>query len=371
MKYLFINSVAGYGSTGKIVEDKCKELVKAGHQCVLAYGRQKVNCNDIDTYKIGNSFDYKMHGLYTRICDRHGFGSKYATIKFLEWVNEYDPDVIWLHNIHGYYINIEILFNYLKKMDKKVYWTLHDCWSFTGHCAYFTYVNCEKWRKGCYNCIQKVTYPKSILIDHSRQNYERKKKLFCGVKNMRLFTPSQWLAGLVKESYLKEYSVKVVRNQIDTNLFKPTFGNFREKYGLQNNIIILGVANKWDERKGLKDYIKLAFMLSKKYKIVLVGLDKNQIRKLPSTILGLPKTETAKQLAEIYTTADVFVNCTYEENYPTVNLEAQACGTPVITYDSGGAGETLQNEKLANRKVPSGDIIGIMKILNKDNSLLT
>ena len=356
MKYLFINVVAGSGSTGKIATQMCRQLQAEGHQCVLAYGRWKANCDDIDTYRIGNALDYRLHGLQTRLFGRHGFGSKSATRKFLKWVEEYDPDVIWLHNIHGYYINIEMLFDYLKKAGKKVYWTLHDCWSFTGHCAYFTYAKCDKWKTGCCECKQKNRYPQSLLIDNSKQNYERKKKAFCGVKNITLITPSQWLADLVKESFLKEYPVEVIRNEIDRNVFKPTESNFRKKYGLEDKIVLLGVASTWDERKGLRDYLKLAEMLPDKYKIVLVGLNKKQLKKLPDNMLGLPRTESANQLAEIYTAADVFVNLSYEENYPTVNLEAQACGTPVIAYDVGGTRETLDKIRIGNKLVKSGDI---------------
>lgn len=359
MKYLFINVVAGSGSTGKIAKQMCKQLQTEGHQCVLAYGRWKVNCDDISTYRIGTAWDYSLHGLQTRLFDRHGFGSKSATRKFLKWVEEYDPDVIWLHNIHGYYINVEMLFEYLRKSNKKVYWTLHDCWSFTGHCAYFTYIQCDKWKSGCYKCKQKNRYPQSLSIDNSKQNYKRKKKAFCGVKDMTLITPSQWLADLVKESFLKEYPIEIVRNQIDRNVFKPTESNFREKYGLEDKVILLGVASVWEERKGLQDYLKLSQILSDKYKIVLVGLNKKQMRNLPDNVLGLPRTESVKQLAEIYTAADVFVNLSYEENYPTVNLEAQACGTLVVAYDVGGARETLDDSFEKEKLVQAGNIEAI------------
>lgn len=344
MKYLFVNAVAGSGSTGKIAAGLCRRLQAQGHQCVLAYGRWKSNCEDIKTYKIGTPLDYRLHGIQTRLFDRHGFGSKSATRKFLKWVNEYNPDVIWLHNVHGYYINIELLFEYLKKTDKKVYWTLHDCWSFTGHCAYFSYVKCDKWKTGCYECKQKSKYPKSFLIDNSKQNYKRKRNVFCGVKDMTLITPSQWLADLVKESFLKEYPVKIIKNKIDTNVFKPTKSDFREKYGLKDKVVLLGVASTWDERKGLQDYLKLSQMLLDKYKIVLVGLNKKQIKNLPENILGLPRTESAKQLAEIYTAADILVNLSYEETFGLTVIEAQACGTPVIVYKGTACEEIADSQ---------------------------
>lgn len=346
MKYLFINSVAGIGSTGRIVADKCRELQAQGNQCVIAFGRAVANCDDIETVKIGTKFDYQWHGVLTRLFDLHGFGSKRATRKFLEWVKEYKPDVIWLHNIHGYYINIELLFDYLKSCGKKIYWTLHDCWAFTGHCSHFTAVKCEQWRSHCSHCSQLRRYPKCYAISNVSRNFERKKASFTGVPNMKLIVPSHWLEGLVKQSFLQEYPVEVFYNTIDMNVFKPTPSNFRERYGLPGKKIVLGVASVWDERKGLNDFIQLANMLDDGYVVVLVGLTDKQIKQLPKKILGIKRTNSAKELAAIYTAADVFVNPTYEDNYPTVNLEAQACGTPVITYDTGGCKETTHNRGL-------------------------
>ena len=352
MKYLFINSVAGFGSTGRIAADKCRELMAQGHRCVLAYGRDKANCDDIATVRIGSAWDYRLHGVESRIFDDQGFGSRAATRRFLAWVREYDPDVIWLHNIHGYYLNMEQLFSYLRTCGKTIYWTLHDCWSFTGHCAYFDYVGCDKWKTGCHHCPQKGSYPASLLLDGSRRNWEKKRALLTGIPNLTIVTPSQWLAGLVKESYLQEYPVEVVYNTINTEIFQPTAGDFREKHGLSDKRIVLGVASVWEERKGLRDFIALAPMLPEHYQIVLVGLTPEQQRTLPPSILALPRTNSARELAEIYTTADVFVNPTYEENYPTVNLEARACGTRVVSYNAGGSGETLGP---GDSLVPKGD----------------
>lgn len=341
MKYLFINSVAGFGSTGRIVAEKCRELMAQGHQCVISYGRDKANCDDIPLICIGSAMDYRLHGLKTRFFDQHGFGSKAATRRFLEQVKEYDPDVIWLHNIHGYYIHIGLLFEYLKTCGKKIIWTLHDCWTMTGHCSHFDYIGCDKWKTGCYDCPQKAEYPASMLLDNSRSNYEKKRNLFTGIPNLTIITPSQWLANLVKESYLKEYPVEVVYNTINTDIFKPTPSDFREKHGLLDKKIILGVASVWTERKGLSDFVKLAGMLDERYQIVLVGLTPDQAKQMPENVIAIPRTNSPQELAAIYTTADVLVNPTYEDNYPTVNLEAQACGTRVVTYDTGGCRETL------------------------------
>ena len=352
MKDLFINSVAGFGSTGRIAADKCRELMREGHDCVLAYGRQKANCDDIKTIQIGTPLDFKFHGVMTRIFDNHGFASAAATRRFLKQVREYDPDVIWLHNIHGYYIHIGLLFDYLRTCGKKIYWTLHDCWSFTGHCSHFDFVGCDRWKTGCHDCPQKGEYPASLLLDGSRGNYKEKKTLFTGIPNLTVITPSKWLAGLVKESFLGDYPVEVVYNTINTDVFKPTPSDFRQKHGLEDKTIVLGVASVWGERKGLQDFVKLSAMLDDDYKIVLVGLTPEHIQKMPDNILALPRTGSVKELAEIYSAADWFVNPTYEDTYPTVNLEARACGTRIISYDTGGSRETLgQNDIL----IPKGD----------------
>lgn len=360
MKYLFINSVAGFGSTGRIAADKCRELTAQGHRCVLAYGRQKANCDDISTIRIGSDLDFKLHGVMNRIFDNHGFGSKAATARFLKQVRELDPDVIWLHNIHGYYIHIGLLFDYLRSCGKKIYWTLHDCWSFTGHCAYFDFVGCEKWKTGCRHCPQKGSYPGSLLLDNSRRNFEAKKKLFTGIPDLTIVTPSKWLADLVKESYLREYPVEVVYNTINTDIFEPTPGDFRKKHGLEEKTLILGVASVWEERKGLRDFVKLAGLLDEDCRIVLVGLTENEMQGLPGNILALPRTGSAKELAELYTTADVFVNPTYEDNLPTVNLEARACGTRIISYNTGGCAETLGEGDIL---VPKGDIQAVYEAI--------
>lgn len=359
MKYLFINSVAGVGSTGRIAAQQCRDLQAQGHTCLLAYGREKANCDDIKTLAIGAPLDYRLHGVQTRVFDRHGFGSKRATRAFLQQVKAYAPDVIWLHNIHGYYINIELLFQYLKTCGKKIYWTLHDCWAFTGHCTHFDFIGCDRWKTDCFQCPQKGEYPKSFVFDNSKNNYQRKKAAFTGVPNLTLIVPSQWLGNLVKQSFLQEYPIEVRYNTIDTTIFKPTESNFREKYNLLDKKIVLGVASTWTPRKGLQDFFKLAQMLDDSYRIVLVGLNDAQMQNLPKNIIGIKRTNSLQELAEIYTAADVFVNPTYEDNYPTVNLEAQACGTPVITYDTGGARETVNGVGV----VEKGDIQKLEKAI--------
>jgi putative colanic acid biosynthesis glycosyltransferase len=363
LKVLQINTVCGVGSVGRIVRQIHEALREKGHESYIAYGRKPLRCDG--AIRIGGDLDVYFHVFLTRVFDLHGFGSKKATKKFLKIVEEINPDIIHLHNIHGYYLNIEVLFDFLKSFDKPVVWTLHDCWAFTGHCSHFTYAKCERWKTGCYSCPEKKSYPRSVIFDNSKSNYARKKKAFTSAKNMTLVTPSQWLAGLVKESFLGDYPVQVIPNGIDTEVFKPTPSDFKKRYGLDGKFLILGVANVWEKRKGFDYFLDLSKYLSDDEIIVLVGLSEERIKNLPNNIIGIKRTNSAKELAEIYTAADVFFNPTLEDNYPTVNLEAQACGTYVITFDSGGTKETIISKEsgIAIKPCNAEDIMNLIRVL--------
>lgn len=342
MKVLMINVVCGIRSTGRICTDLATALEAQGHEVKIAYGRETVP-EQFQKYavRIGSDLDVKLHGVKARLMDGAGFGSKTATKKFIKWVKEYDPDVIHLHNMHGYYINVEVLFDYLKTCGKKVIWTLHDCWSFTGHTPYCDAKKCMRWVKGCYKCPLIKEYPVSF-VDRSRQNWKKKRKIFTGVTNMTIITPSKWLGTWVKKSFLKEYPVKVINNGIDTSQFFSIKSDFRKNNNIENKCVLLGVATSWDKMKGYHDYLELANRLGDDYKIVLVGLTKEQIKSLPKNILGIERTANIQELAEIYTASDLFLNLSYCENYPTVNIEAMACGTAVLTYDTGGSPEIVK-----------------------------
>ena len=334
MKILMINSLCGIRSTGRLCTDLAQRFAAEGHEVKIAYGRMDdvpENCQQF-AHKIGSSLDVRLHGLKTRLFDRHGFGSKAATSAFLRWAEEYQPDMLWLHNLHGYYINIEMLFSWIKKHPgMQVKWTLHDCWAFTGHCSHFSFVGCDKWKTGCFSCPQKNCYPASFM-DNSRMNYQRKKTAFTGVASMTLITPSQWLADLTRESFLGCYPVEVEYNTINREIFKPTPGAFRQQSGLQDQLIVLGVASYWNDRKGLYDFYALRDMLDRRYTIVLVGLSDKQIAQLPSGMVGIPHTNSPQELAQLYTTADVFVNPSREETFGLTTVEALACGTEAIVY---------------------------------------
>lgn len=335
MKVLQINSVCGLGSTGRIATDIDSKLKDNSIESYIAYGRD-TSINNDHILRIGSKLDYYVHGGLTRLFDTHALlGSSTATKRFIEQVKMIDPDVIHLHNIHGYYLNIKILFEYLEKSEKNTIWTLHDCWSFTGHCTYFSYAQCDKWMNGCNTCSQKRSYPSSAFIDNSRKNYRIKKELFTSLENMTIVTPSQWLADLVTHSYLAKYPVRVIHNGIDINVFKPVASEaVREKLGLGDRFIILGIASTWDQRKGLNHFIELSKMINDDCIIVLVGLDEKQIAKLPPNIVGINRTSNINKLAQIYSAADVFVNLSVEETFGLVTAEALACGTPAIVFDS-------------------------------------
>lgn len=365
MKILQINSVCGIGSTGRIATDIHNILVEQGHESYIAYGRDlPKNCDN--AIKIGTKIDNYTHVAKTRVLDKHGFGSIQATKEFINKIKDIDPDIIHLHNIHGYYINVEILFNYLKEANKPVVWTLHDCWSFTGHCAYFDYVGCDKWKTGCYSCPEKKAYPSSLIFDNSKNNYLNKKEIFTGVKNLTIVTPSQWLANLVQESFLNEYPVNVINNGIDLNTFRPDAGDFRKKFNLNGKFIILGVASVWDRRKGLKYFVELADKVSEDEVIVLVGLTEKQMNQIPENIIGITRTNNVEELVDIYSSADVFVNPTLEDNFPTTNLEALACGTPVVTFDTGGSPESISNN--TGIKIPKIHRKDLYQIIRRSKS---
>ena len=346
LRYVQLNSFYN-GSTGSIMRGLHSQLSLRGVDSYCFWGRRHESI-DVHMQRCATKPEVYLHGAMTRLFDRMGFYSKRDTARLLQRLDEIDPDVVHLHNIHGYWVNIEMLFSWLASHRCQVRWTLHDCWAFTGHCAHFTYVKCAQWKTHCAysnSCPQLDTYPKTISKASCARNFEDKKRIFMSVPpaRMTLVTPSQWLGDLIGESFLKDYPVEVRHNTIDKAVFRPTPSDFRERYGIGDRFMILGVASPWTERKGLGDFIKLAEELNpEEYAIVLVGLSKKQVCELPDGIIGLTRTDSPQELSGIYSTADVFFNPTIEDNYPTVNLEAEACGTKVVTYDTGGCGETLR-----------------------------
>lgn len=346
-RILIINVSANSGSTGRIAEEIGQTAAANGYDFYFGYGRLGRQ-SEAHLIRIGSDWDVRVHGLESMLWDNHGFGSRKATKQFIQEIERIRPDVINLHNIHGYYLNVEILFEYLAKKDIPVVWTLHDCWPFTGHCSYFDRYHCEKWKTGCHHCPNSKGYPKSLFLDRSKANYARKKELFNKSKNITFVAVCQWMANNVKDSFLGGYPVETIYNGVDIETFRPRFkglngsNSMKAKLGINENVkVVLGVASTWDRRKGLDDFVKLRTMMNDKYAIILVGLNDKQITALPEGVIGIKRTESVDQLAELYSLADVFVNPTYVDNFPTTNIEALACGTPVVTYLTGGSPEAI------------------------------
>lgn len=362
-RLLQINVTAGWGSTGKISGEISRIAIENGWESSIAFGRYDTGSFE-NYYKVGNKLDLFSHVAISRLFDKHGLGSKRATEKLVEYIKEYNPDVIHLHNIHGYFLNYEVLFKYLKTLNTPIVWTMHDCWSITGHCAYFDSIGCEKWKSECYNCELLRSYPKTLFSDNSTGNYYLKMRLFSSLSNRLTLVPvSNWLNGILKESYLNKCDIMTLHNGIDTDKFHISAPKQLSPR------IILGVSMDWDKRKGLADFIKLAGILPDDLHIVLVGLSKKQIASLPPNITGIERTRNVQELVELYSKATVFLNPTYEDNFPTTNLEALACGTPVVTYRTGGSPEAL--DESCGIVVDKGDYKGlkdaIMRIIDNQD----
>lgn len=353
MKIVQINTFP-YKATGTIMMGIHQLLIDEKIESFVVWGRGRNPENDREI-AIKDELGVKIHGLYTRLTDKTGFASYRATQKLISRLESIHPDIIHLHNIHGYYLNIELLFNFIKANKIKVVWTLHDCWAMTGHCAYFDMVACLKWKSGCNHCVQKSAYPTSKGLDSSKWNWNKKKQLFTGA-DVCIVTPSKWLKSIVEQSYLKEYPVRVIYNGIDIEAFKPKYNKeLKNKLDAEGKPIVLGVASEWTERKGLTDFICLAKECPD-IMFVVVGVTPEQKKKLPAELTGICRTNNVDELVELYSIADVFFNPTYEDNFPTTNLEALACGTPIVTYDTGGSPEVIM-EFLKNQEITIGSII--------------
>ena len=363
MRKIFqISPDGNFGSVGRIAEEIGILAMRKGWESFIAYGRFPRQSKS-KLIRIGSDWDVNMHGIRTRLCDQHGIGSKNATKKLIKQIEEINPDIIHLHHLHGYYINIELLFNYLANKSIPVVWTFHDCWSITGHCAHFDYIKCEKWKTECNKCPQKREYPASLFLDRSRKNFHIKKTLFTAVNNMVVISASNWMKNIVHQSFMQNIPVQTIHNGIDTSIFEPqnNESETRAKYGISKKFVILGVASPWTRKKGLNDFIQLSKLLNDDEIIVLVGLKNSQIRHLTQNIIGLTKTENRQELIDLYSLADIFINPTWEDNFPTTNIESLACGTPIVTYRTGGSIEAVSAE--TGFIVEKGDIPELINVI--------
>ncbi len=344
MKVFYINSHSGILSTGRIVSGLARSVMAEGGDARICYGRKQDTTDTSSISENVNSrFELYTHALLSRITDSQGKWSNKATEKIIEQIKSFKPDVIHLHNLHGYYLNHTTLARFLKEARIPIVWTLHDCWTMTGHCCYFDFVNCDKYLQDCGNCPGKMTYPISIFADNSAKNLIEKKRDFSDLPSTVLVTPSRWLADLAKGTYLSQYPIKVINNGIFRDKFYPRdTSDLIKKHGLQGKKIVLGVCNVWRDQKGLSDMTALADLLPDDYKIVMVGKKSELAAKAKPDILAISYTDGIDELAQWYSAAHVFVIPTYEDNFPTVNLEALSCGTPVISYKTGGSCECIE-----------------------------
>ena len=342
MKILQIDVSVNVGSTGTIAEQLGVEIIQKGWDSHIAYGRY-FKPSQSKTIKIGNRFDQMFHLLITRLFDKHGFGSTRATIKLVRQIKTLNPDIIHLHQIHGYYLNIKVLLRFLAEFNKPVVCTLHDAWAITGHCCYFNRYNCMKWKTECFSCPLTKSYPSSWLIDNSRQNFRVKKALFQNIPQLTLVPVSHWLGGVVSQSFLNNKEIMVINNGVNTDIFNICQTDYlRQKHHLQNQKILLAVSAGWPDHKGLNDIIEISSMIPKNYTIIVIVVSEKQIKTLPTNIIGIQRTDNVKQLAEYYSMADVFLNPSKAESFGLVTAEALACGTPVVVYNTTASPELVR-----------------------------
>lgn len=338
-------------STGRIAQSIGEAAMKHGWESYIAFSSREpiVPCKS-KVIKVGRFYDPYLHYIENRIFDREGLSSRRATRKLIQQINDIQPDIIQLHNIHDHWLNYKLLFEFLNTTDIQVVWTFHDCWAFTGHCFHFVTKKCERWKTGCYDCPLVHEYPNTIL-DRSTKNYALKKQLFKGCKNLTIVPCSDWMGDFVKKSFLNDKKIHVIKNGLDINVFRPSF---KEQFLEDGKCRILAVSNVWNKEKGLEDIYELRNILPEDYLITIVGLTSEQVKTLPTGIMGIQRTQNVQELVELYSKSDVLINPTYADTFPTINLEALACGTPVITYKTGGSPEAIDEKTGA--VVDQGDV---------------
>lgn len=356
-KLLQINECLNF-STGKIAQSIGEKAIAYGWESWIAYSSREssVPCKS-NVIKVGTKLNSYFHYLENRIFDREGLSSRLATKRLITEIKKIDPDVVHLHNIHDHWLNYRLLFEYLNSTDIEVVWTFHDCWAFTGHCFHFVTKDCERWKTECYDCPLVHEYP-NTLIDRSKKNFLLKKQLFCDSKKMTIVPCSDWMRDFVKQSFLKDKNIRVIKNGVDLDIFRPSSAKSSE-YG---KFRILGISNVWNREKGLYDFYQLREMLCvDEYEVVLVGLTQEQIKALPYGIRGIHRTQNVQELVDIYSSSDVLINPTYADTFPTINLESLACGTPIITYETGGSPEAVDEK--TGVVISQGDVSALVQAI--------
>lgn len=358
-----IDSCLAVGSTGRITEAIGKMMKQEGWDCYVVHGARYVGKTQLKSLQVVSKFQEYLHALWSMLFDKHGLYSRKQTKELINKLREIKPDVVQLHCIHGYYINYSILFEYLKESQVPVVWTFHDCWAFTGHCAHFAYERCDKWKDGCHNCTLLKDYPKTLFIDNSKENWNAKEKSFTSLDNMHIVSVSEWLATLAKQSFFKKYSMQIVYNGVDVNIFKPLDDtSIRSKYGIaEKDFLMIACATAWTEYKGIYDYIELSKHINKDDKLLLVGIDETWKKKLPSKIIAIPRTNNTRELVALYSSADVVLNLSYQESFGLTTVEGFACGTPGVVYNVTASPELITDS--TGIIVEAGNIKGVLSAI--------
>ncbi len=358
-KLLQINPVVRLNtSTGRIMREIGELAIASGWESYVAYSGARDGRPEHTSHlvPVGDKLDLALHAVATRLFDAHGLASHRATRQLIRRIREIDPDVIHIHNIHGYFLNYPMLCKYLKESGKPVIWTVHDCWLYTGHCYYYSAAHCDKWRTGCGHCPQKHAFPSSLLFDRSARNWRDKQRAFGSLDNLTIVPVSDWIRQEMASSFLADKRFLVFHNGIDLNTFRPEAAEGAQR---REGTVILGVASLWHEEKGFEDLVKMAGMLRSDEHLVMIGrMSDEQRQRMPAGVELIERTENVGKLAALYATATAFVNPTWQDNYPTVNLEAIACGTPVVTYRTGGSVESVTDG--TGFVVEQGDVAGML-----------
>ncbi len=344
MKILQINAVYGFASTGRTCSEMTEVLLSWGHKvCTLSTANHGIAENNL---LIGTKLDRKIHAYMSRIFGLQGYFSRASTRKMIRFIDDYKPDIVHLRNLHGNYINLKMLLGYLAKKDIATVVTLHDCWFYTGKCTHYTLDKCMKWQSGCNNCPRLKKDNQSWFFDRTGKMLNDKYKYFSKIPRLAVVGVSKWITDEARRSILKNADIiDSIYNWIDIEKFKKydDADTLRGKYGLEDKYIIISVAAKWGNGKGLDKFIELSQKLESDEVIVLVGTMPDDIV-LPSNVIAVGRTDSTEELAKWYCTSDVCISLSKEESFGKTVAEAQACGTPAIVFNSTALPELVGDD---------------------------
>lgn len=358
MRVLQVNAIYGSKSTGTIVKEIQSCCEAHGIECYVAYSIADRPKNKVPRgYRIGNVLTAKWHALMSRVFGKQAYFNRFTTWLLLQWIKKINPDIVHLHNLHSNYIHLNMLLHYLAKHDIATVITLHDCWFFTGGCTHYTSIGCHRWQSGCGHCPIWKTIP-SWFADTTASVLKNRKKYLCTIPRLEIVGASEWIANEVKKTVLKSKDICFIHNGFDLSVFKPTLTSLRKQLGLEDKFVILGPASKWllPINKPTLEY----FISHLKNDMVLVLFGSSSPSEgLPKSVIQIGYTNNRQKMAEMYSMADVFVNCSREDTLSSLNLECQACGTPVVTYDATGSKETVDG--ICGFAVSTGNVESLWK----------